>query len=99
MKLKHIPFSVRLFGYFAGLAGVSVAALSILNHVVIVSVYQDYLGQSYLERLKTADRIFTLWNDEMRNQSLIISLNEHLNAVAPENGDSVRDLIRLTQGQ
>jgi AraC-like DNA-binding protein len=33
----------------------------------------------------------------MRNQSLIISLNEHLNAVAPENGDSVRDLIRLTQ--
>ncbi|GHV03361.1 hypothetical protein FACS189485_06330 [Spirochaetia bacterium] len=96
MKLNRIPFSVRLFGYFALLAGISVIALSILNHIIILSFYRDHLGQSYLERLKTADRIFTLWNDEMRNQSLIISLNEHLKAVAPESGDSVRDLIRLS---
>jgi AraC-like DNA-binding protein len=97
MKLNRIPSSVRLFGYFALLAGVLVIALSILNHVIIVSFYQDHLGQSYLERLKTADRIFTLWNDEMKNQSLIISLNEYFNAVAPENGNSIPDLIRLTQ--
>ena len=97
MKLDRLPFSVKLFGSFALLAGLSVIALSILNHVFTVSFYRNHLGQSYLERLKTADRIFTLWNEEIKNQSLIISLNEHLGAIMPGTGDSAWDLIRLTE--
>jgi AraC-like DNA-binding protein len=97
MKFGQVPFSIKLFGYFILLGGFSVTALSVLNYVFTLSFYREHLGQSYLERLKTADRIFSLWNDEIKNQSLIISLNTHLPVITPEGGNSAYDLIYLTQ--
>jgi AraC-like DNA-binding protein len=42
-------------------------------------MYIRELGESYREKLQIADTILKMWEDEIKKQAFIISMNEHLN--------------------
>ncbi|MDR2080143.1 MAG: hypothetical protein LBP74_10540, partial [Treponema sp.] len=44
-------------------------------------MYIRELGESYREKLRIADTILKMWEDEIRKQAFTISMSEHLNAL------------------
>ncbi|MDR1092317.1 MAG: cache domain-containing protein, partial [Prevotella sp.] len=77
--IGNSSFILKLFCSFLLLGSIPVIAITILNHRLIINFYTTTLGESYTKKLQAADTIAKMWDDEMKNEALAISMNEYLN--------------------
>ena len=83
-KARLRPFLKKLFGTFILIAGIPLVFITILNHILITQLYTAELGESYKEKLRIADTIVSMWEEEMMKQAFIISMNEYQNSLRIE---------------
>jgi AraC-like DNA-binding protein len=74
MRTLNLPFSLKLFFAFLSVVAVPAIGISLLSHGLVVRLYKNELGNSYLEKIKLAEAVLNTWETETTQTALAISL-------------------------
>jgi hypothetical protein len=96
MRTLNLPFSLKLFFAFLSVVVIPATGISLLSHSLVVRLYKNELGNSYLERIKLAEAVLNTWETETTQTALAISLasnrlvGELFQEAGPENNNYPR---------
>jgi hypothetical protein len=74
-KAVNMSFPVKLFCGFLFSSAIPAIGISLLIHVQVTRFYKNELGNLYIEKLRVADTVLNMWEEETKKNALIISLN------------------------